>query len=122
MPVTYAYDDRIVVMDLCGEYTTADLRKGILRALDDARCPPRPVLLFDMRDSTAIRQRTMDEVRTMAQFLAAHGARFSHRLAVVTGSDVAFGLMRVGAVEAEWGGVEPMVFRDLAEARAWLLR
>ena len=40
---------------------------------------------------------------------------------MVVSSDMAYGLMRMGSVHAEHGGVAPAVFRDLAEARRWLL-
>jgi hypothetical protein len=41
---------------------------------------------------------------------------------MVTTGDLGFGLMRLGAVAAETGGLAAEVFRDIAEARAWLTR
>jgi len=121
MPVSYSYHGRIVVMRMEGDYTTADLKARVLEALDDPKCPTDAVLLFDMRESNAIKGRSPAEVQEMANFLAGQRDRFSRRLAMVTSSDVAYGLMRIGAVYVERGGVSPEVFRDFEEAKKWLV-
>ena len=120
MPVAYEFDDRVIVMRMVGKYTATDLRKAILEALDDASVPDGAVLLFDMRTSTSVGDRTADEVREMARFLAAHGRRFGNRLAMVTGDDLSFGLMRLGSATANSNGVNAEVFRDMDAARRWL--
>ncbi|HEY6809271.1 MAG TPA: hypothetical protein VI160_10845 [Gemmatimonadales bacterium] len=121
MPVSHAFDGRIVVIKMDGDYTTAELKAGVLAALDDATCPADAVLMFDMRTSAAIKGRTPAEVQDMANFLATQGPRFSKRLAMVTGTDVAFGLMRLGSVYAERGGLFSEVFREIEEAKKWLV-
>jgi hypothetical protein len=121
MPVSYSFDGRIVVMRMEGDYTTDDLKARVLEALDDGKCPKDAVLMFDMRQSEAIRGRKPAEVQDMANFLAAQGPRFSKRFAMVTGTDVAYGLMRLGSVYAEHGGVTAEVFRDFDEAKQWLV-
>jgi hypothetical protein len=105
---------------MVGKYTTSDLKSSILDALDDARVPERPVLLFDLRESRSLQDRTAEEVRDMGRFLASHGRRFGNRLAMVTTGDLAFGLMRLGAVTAEMGGLAAEVFRDMGAAKEWL--
>jgi hypothetical protein len=120
MPVAYEFDNDVILLRLVGKYTTSDLKSAILDALDDARLPERPVLLFDLRESRSLQDRTADEVRDMAHFLASHGRRFGNRLAMVTASDLAFGLMRLGAVTAETGGLAAEVFRDMGAAKEWL--
>ena len=120
MPVAYEFDDDVILLRMVGKYTTSDLKSSILDALDDARVPERPVLLFDLRESRSLQDRTADEVRDMARFLASQGRRFGHRLAMVTTGDLAFGLMRLGAVAAETGGLAAEVFRDMGEAKEWL--
>ena len=122
MPVTYSFDGRILVMQLAGRYATADLKAAILQALDDPLCPSDVVMLFDQRAAESLNERTIGDGQDKAFFLAANAARFGHRLAMVTASDVGYGLMRLGSVYAERGGVEPAVFRDFNEARVWLLR
>jgi hypothetical protein len=120
MPVAYEFDNDVILLRLVGKYTTSDLKSAILDALDDARLPERPVLLFDLRESRSLQDRTADEVRDMAHFLASHGRRFGNRLAMVTAGDLAFGLMRLGAVTAETGGLAAEVFRDMGAAKEWL--
>lgn len=120
MPVAYEFDDRVIVLRMVGKYAASDIRKTILDALADVRLPKGAVLLFDLRESTSLRDRTADEVREMARFLAAHGPRFGNRLAMVTGDDLAFGLMRLGSATANSGGVDAEVFRDMGAARRWL--
>ncbi len=110
----------MVVMRMEGDYTTGDLKTGVTQALDDPQCPKDAVLMFDLRQSESIKGRSPAEVQDMANFLAGQRERYSRRLAMVTGSDVAYGLMRIGAVYVERGGVLPEVFRDFEEAKKWL--
>ena len=120
MSVAYEFDDHVILLRLVGKYTTSDLKSLLLDALDDARLPERPVLLFDLRESQSLQDRTADEVRDMGRFLASQGRRFGNRLAMVTAGDLAFGLMRLGAVTAETGGLAAEVFRDMGAAKEWL--
>jgi hypothetical protein len=120
MPVTYEFDGAIVALRLTGNYETADVRAALRRALDDPRCPHAAGLLFDIRGSRSIAQRTANEVRAMAQFIAGHAERFGRRLALLADTDASFGLMRLGAVTVEQQGVETSVFRDAADAEEWL--
>ncbi len=122
MPVTYDLDDGLIALRLSGEYAPTEIKSALLDALDDPRLPGDAQLLFDLRESRSIQDRTADDVRDMARFLAAHGQRFGNRVAMVTNGDLAFGLMRLGAVTAQSGGVEAEVFRDIHSARAWLDR
>jgi hypothetical protein len=121
MPVTHTFDDRIVVMQMIGEYETDELKARIASALDDPRCPAAPVLMFDLRASESLQHRSPSDVRDMAQFLAARAGRINHRLAMVVATDLQFGLMRMGSVIAEQGGLPGEVFRDYDAARRWLL-
>jgi hypothetical protein len=121
MPVTYGFDDTIVVMRAEGAYTLADLKAATLGALDDSARPEGSVLMFDVRASEALAERTADEVRDMAEFLQRHGDRFARRLAIVAGSDLGYGLMRLGAAHTEQGGITSEVFRDYDAAKRWLL-
>jgi hypothetical protein len=120
MPVAYEFDGNVIVLRAADTYATSDLKVAVLEALDDERLPRQAVMLLDLRESRSLQQRTADDVRDMARFLVAHGKRFGNRLAVVAPGDLGFGLMRLGAVTAETGGVSTEVFRDIAAAREWL--
>jgi hypothetical protein len=121
MPVSYDFDDRIVAIRQKGEYSVEELQSTILAGLADPACPADPVMLFDMRESRALRDRPTEDVRGMARFLARHREAYGSRLVMVAPSDLAFGLMRLGSVTAEAGGVVTEVFREYEPARAWVL-
>lgn len=121
MPVSYSFDDPIVAIHMKGEYSVLDLENAVLAALADPARPARPVLMYDLRESRALRERPTEDVRGMARFLARNRHAFNSRLVMVAPSDLAFGLMRLGAVTAEAGGVVAEVFREFEPARAWLL-
>lgn len=121
MPVSYDFDDRIVAIRQRGDYSVSELEEAILAGLADPRRPAGAVLLFDLRESRALRERPTEDVRGMARFLARHRAAYNSRLVMVAPTDLAFGLMRLGAVTAEAGGVVTEVFRDYEPARAWVL-
>lgn len=121
MPVSFSFDGRIVVMRGAGEYTVDDLKRTILQARGHPDCPPAPLMMFDLTDSASLGGRTAADVKQMAAFLGRERERFGAKLAMVVASDVAYGLMRMGAAHAEAGGVHPAVFRDREAARGWLL-
>jgi hypothetical protein len=121
MPVSYSFDDRIAVMRMEGNYSVAELEDAVLAGLADPARPNGVVLMFDLRESRALRDRPTEDVRAMARFLSRNREKYNSRLAMVAPTDLAYGLMRLGAVTAEAGGVAAEVFRDFASARAWLL-
>ena len=120
MPVHARRAGDVAVVEASGRYEVAELRAAIEAAValfDDAGAAG---MLFDLRQSDALGDRPTDQVRAMAIFVASKAKWFAARLAMVTGSDVAYGLMRLGAVVAESQGVTARVFRDAATAQAWL--
>ena len=121
MGLEYAYDSRIVVIQLSGDYSTAELRETVVRALDDRACPVDAVLLFDVRGSSVMSKRTSTDVQEGAGFLASIAPRFSQRMAFVANVDLSYGLMRMCATFMEHAGCVAEVFRELGPARAWLL-
>jgi hypothetical protein len=120
MPVSYDFDGRVTIVRMTGLYLTADVRAALIAAFADPRGANAAGLLFDIRGSRSIVQRTADEVRAMAQFIASHGDHFGRRLALLADSGAAFGLMRLGAVAVEQQGVEAAVFRHESDAEEWL--
>ncbi len=121
MPVSYYFDQRIVVMRMEGHYSHDEVREGLLTAFADPACPPDSVLMFDIRTSEAIARRTPPDIRGMAFFLAAHAEKFHRRLGLVAEDDLAYGLLRLGAAHAQFRGLTAEVFRDWDSARQWLL-
>lgn len=120
MTVHYRRAGNIAVVEASGRYGVAELRTAIEAAVAPFGPAGAAGLLFDLTHSDALGERPTDEVRAMAFFIASKAAQFAARLAMVTGSDVAYGLMRLGAVVAESQGVTARVFRDPVAALAWL--
>ena len=82
--------------------------------------PPLRGLLLDLTESNSFRSRSAHGLRTVAQFLASRQERFSRRLALVGGTDLAYGLLRMGIVYVSDQGIHGEVFRDRDRALAWL--
>ena len=121
MPVSYSFDSHIVVVRAVGSYSTDELKAATLASLADAEVPSRPVLMFDLRESQVLTERTAGQLEDMALFLADLAPRFGNRLAMLVSSTVGYGLMRMGSAYAESDESKPEVFRDYDEARRWLL-
>ena len=121
MPLSFSFNGKIIIIRMEGSYSTSELKTVILKALDAPEATAGAVLMFDLRESLALRERSMEEVRDVAKFLAANGARFNNRLGMVAPTDLAYGLMRVGSATADMNGLTSMVFRRFDEAKDWLL-
>jgi hypothetical protein len=112
-------EDLLVI--LFGTATVEDLDAWVQVALSDARWSPPMRVLIDQRlvDWGRI---GADEIERRVDMLALDSDRIgdSH-VAIVAGSDLAFGLMRMEQAQIE-GRVrhEFQVFRSIDEARAWL--
>lgn len=120
MPVLHRRAGAIAVVEAVGRYEVAELRAGLDAALAAFGAERAAGLLFDLTRSDALGDRPTDDVRAMGFFIASRAARFGSRLAMAAGSDVAYGLMRLGAVVVESQGVTARVFRDQPAALAWL--
>jgi len=121
MPVKYRFDSNIVVIEMVGEYSMDDVRSAFLDSLADPERPIDSFLLINMTDSLSIKNRSTDEIRDMANFLASLGERFENRIAMVAPDDFRYGLLRMGSFDSEQKGISSRVFRDFAQARNWLL-
>jgi hypothetical protein len=119
--IEHRREGNVAVVTARGRYSMAELRDGIDEALDAFGDEVSAGLLFDLTASESLGDRTADDLRAMAIFLASRGSRFSSRLAMVALTDVAYGLMRMGAVTAESHGIAAHVFRDYGSARRWLV-
>ena len=121
MAIEHRREGNLAVVVARGRYSMGELRDGVDAALEVFGDEPSSGLLFDLTASESLGERTADDLRAMAIFLASRGSRYSRRLAMVAVTDVAYGLMRMGAVTAETQGVIAHVFRDYGSARRWLM-
>ena len=120
MPVTHEILGPTLVLRMIGEYEPTEIRSTLTDAL---RTVPAGVLrgiLFDVSQSASLRRRDARAVRAMASFLAHVALQQRLRIALVGATDLAFGLMRLGAADLESAGVTAYVFRTEADAARWL--
>ena len=120
MTIEHRRDGDVAIVRASGRYEVAELRAALEAAVSLFGPTGAAALLFDLSESQALGDRPTEDVRAMAYFIASHGDRFGRRLAMVTGSEVAYGLMRLGATVAESQGISARVFRDHESAMAWL--
>jgi hypothetical protein len=118
--IEHGRDGDIAIVRASGRYEVAELRAALEAAVAPFGATGASGLLFDLSESQSLGDRPTEDVRGMAYFIASHGDRFGRRLAMVTGSEVAYGLMRLGATVAESQGISARVFRDRESAMAWL--
>jgi hypothetical protein len=118
MPITYSFD---AAQDLIHTAVTGDVRPGAiedhLRAICAEPWFPAPALV-DTRLAEA--NISSAEIRAVVEVFRKLGPRFNHAaIAVIVGSDVAFGLVRM--IELMLDDVITITpFRDTASALAWL--
>jgi hypothetical protein len=98
-----------------------DLRTAILKSFDDPGCPASVFLMINMSESRSIYKRSLDDIKTVANFVASLGKRFNGRIALVASGDLPYGLMRMSTVGSEDREITSGVFRTIPEARKWLL-
>jgi hypothetical protein len=119
MGLSYSYDDDMLRIVGEGDYTAQDLKDLLVAALSDPRTTPGISTLMDIRRSEA--SRTTDELVSVVDFLGSKRDRtVPLRCAVVTASDLRFGLSRMVSVYLERYGVDLRVFRDIEPAEFWL--
>jgi hypothetical protein len=118
VPVLIGEVAGILELRMIGVYETAEIRAALL----SARAPgvPRRGPLFDVTRSEVLGQRSHDDLRAMALFLAGESEHFGRRLALVATEQLQFGLMRLGGAYTDMEGVTTAVFVDEDSARAWL--
>jgi hypothetical protein len=119
VPCLHRRDLGIAIVEGIGRYEPAELRAAFEASLALTEDTARGLVL-DVSASEALPDRSAQEVRAMAYFVAALGDRFERRFAIIAPKDLAFGLMRLGSVVTESEGVMTRVFRDRESAMAWL--
>lgn len=79
-------------------------------------------MILDVTRSTRLVHRPANEIADLARFAALLGGRFGNRMAVVTSAPgtAAFGLVRMGSVSAEVGGLMVEAFDSREAAVQWL--
>jgi hypothetical protein len=123
MAVSYRFVENILRLDLVGVYPPDDIFNAFDRALEDPRFPPKSArFLIDVTRSESLADRSVDDLRRIAEYFASRSGRLGRRCAILAESAVHFGLMRMAVVFAEMSNVEARVFKVEDEALLWLNR
>lgn len=122
MAVTYAFVGEVLEVRASGAYHPGDVERAFRDALADPARPTLRALLYDVRDSAVVEQRTTPDVRDAVAFFKGLGPHVGQRIALLVSTDVAFGIMRMVAAWADGAGIEAEVFRDARAALAWANR
>lgn len=118
--VNYDIRGRIVRLNMVGEYTPSDIQDTLATALSDDDFPPHALILFDVSKSTSLAERSADDLRHMARHLAEISHRFDTRFALVAGTRLHYGMMRMAEVFSESSGMSARAFLTAEDALKWL--
>ena len=122
MPVQYAFRGDVLELRAIGRYAADEVAQAFRLALADAARPTLRGLLYDVRESQVVGKRSTSEVRDAVAFFSSLRNEVGQRAALLAGSDVGYGVMRMVAAWAEGCDIDAEVFRDRDEALAWLSR
>lgn len=120
MAAGYEFDGRLFVLNLSGTYTMADILDVCDKAFADPAFPENALALMDVRDSESLKERSPADLRFMAERLARMSDRFGGKLAMATGNQLYYGMMRMAEVFSETSGMLARAFITKEEAVAWL--
>lgn len=120
MPVTFHFDEGIIVIVAVGEYPPEALMEAVQAAVNKFAQSGRVPLMFDQRQSTSLATRSTEDLRRLAAF-GDHLTEFmGPRIAFVVEGILEFGLNRLTSAYMD-ENFETNIFQDPDAARRWLL-
>ena len=121
MPIVVELKDGLLRMDLIGDdYVPADVIVAFTKIINDPETPVRVSYLVDVTRSEAMKKRSPEEIRHVAEALGPFADRVGGRCAVIAPEGLLFGLSRMGSVYSSGVGVDAQIFKDEASALEWL--
>src|SRR5438552_71223 len=95
MAILYNIDPerRLIETRIRGETTVREIEDYLRRLAEDPAYQPAYDSLVDLRESPTLF--TSAEIRSLSEFVRAHTASTPCRLAVIAGTEAAFGLLRM---------------------------
>ena len=119
MPLSYKIDGGILYVTVIGELGGEEQRDFIREVLSDPALPSSLKVLRDARKQVGL---IGDSLKDLDPFISIAKNSFMHagsRMAIVASEDIVFGTSRVFQAHLD---ESVSVFRDLDEAREWLLQ
>lgn len=121
VPVDYTLVDRLLTIRCAGSYSVDEMR-GPWLAIAERRDLPLPLAcVLDMRTSDSVLNRSISDMRAIADSFMLRAQMTDKRLALVTTGGARYGLMRMASTWVELAGIEVRVFRELEPAQQWVL-
>lgn len=122
MPVAWSYDAAhgVLMVRMHGEVTDDDILGYAGHATHGLELPGKYHELIDLRDITVPRASTQSVRRVARMFEDAERDPVGVKIAFVATSDAAYGLARMYQALRDSSPVQMRVFREMAQARAWL--
>jgi hypothetical protein len=120
VPISYKIDGGLCVTTVAGEADLADVRAYLSARENDPARGGVIGTLIDVRGVTTLL--SADDLRAIAkQRKQETDTSPGTRTAMLAGSDVVFGILRMYEAFTDGSNAAIRVFRDEGEARAWLL-
>ena len=120
MPVSYRFEGRISRLTNEGASTVDELIETFEAALDHPDFPEHAILLWDIRESESLKDRSSGELLRITQILGPKAHRHSNTSAIIVSNDLYHGLMRMATAYGEECESNTRLFRDEAEALEWI--
>ena len=120
MPVGYRFEGRIFRLTNEGESTVDELVATFESALDDPAFPEHAILLWDISDSSSLKERSSGELLRITQILGPKAYRHSNTSAIIVSNDLYHGLMRMATSYGEKFESNSRLFRNEADALEWI--
>jgi hypothetical protein len=121
MPVSFRYDENIIVIEMSGEYSVHELRSTVINAFADSSRLPNAVLMIDLSESKSFNKRSSETINSFAHFIGSFAKQFNKRIAFIAPDDLKYGLVRMGVSAANNIEIEVEIFREYLKAREWLI-
>ena len=116
--LSYSVQGTLLTFWLEGDYTVEAYAEMVAKAFDDPTTPPTVRLLLDGSRSEV--DRDPDDVRRLLPAFATRAHRI-RRIAVITRTDVHYGMVRMSAALLARYGIDVHPFRQRSDALAWVM-
>ena len=120
LSVQYRIEDGILRVSFAAASTSEQIFVAINKAYQDPDCPAGADIVLDVRSSTSIGARSLDNIRHLSQIMVNHPARPGRRVAILLQHGEAERLSPMAVQFSQETGLDIRIFEDEDTACAWL--
>lgn len=121
MPVHVRREEELFCIECVKSYPADELLGALDQILATPDFPEGARLLLDLRLADSVIRRPRSELKHIAYKFVPRAAAFGGRCALLVEGLARYGLMRMAATWMQLEGIDARVFRDLEEAKRWLV-